>query len=549
MCQPLEHQERCLIPPSPELRERMKDELERLQEVLSLSGPEIHMGEAKRPGLNDGLIIPGDQFPLGTPLEVVRSAAAERAPLRGLVRVIVVLVDFADRQMSPQHDAAHFRDLFFSRGKLQHGSVREYFAQVSHGLVDIGGEVVGPYRLPLRLEQYANGESGTGAATPNARTMARAAAEAANGAVNFRPYDNDGNGYVDAFIVIHAGPGGEQTGSGGDIWSHKWVLPNGAYNADGTRIYAYLTIPEDARIGVACHELGHLLFGWPDLYDTDGSSEGLGTWCLMAGGSWNGDGDIPAHPSAWCKARQGWISVVNQTRNATLSIPDVKDGHVAYRLWKDGAQGKEYFLVENRRRRQFDSRLPGDGLLVYHVDETTDSNADERRPLVALLQADGREDLNRALNRGDSGDPFPGSTRKRELSTTTSPSTKSNAGVATGVAIQEIAQSGTAITARVAVRAAAARPPRRGLPWFRIPETAGALPGQFASRRDALITELLELYSTNGDDGASDESTAPDEEWVQVVEQRLEAIEAALDLRSSGLAAPGFEEAEDPSQV
>ena len=30
-----------------------------------------------------------------------------------------------------------------------------------------------------------------------------------------------------------------------------------------------------------------------------GCQEGIGNWCLMAGGSWNGGGDIPAHPSAW----------------------------------------------------------------------------------------------------------------------------------------------------------------------------------------------------------------------------------------------------------
>ena len=72
-----------------------------------------------------------------------------------------------------------------------------------------------------------------------------------------------------------------------------------------TKIYAYLTVPEDCRIGVCAHELGHLLFGFPDLYDTDYTSEGVGNWCLMGGGSWNGGGDIPAHPSAWCKVEPG----------------------------------------------------------------------------------------------------------------------------------------------------------------------------------------------------------------------------------------------------
>ena len=148
--------------------------------------------------------------------------------------------------------------------------------------------------------------------------------------MNFAPYDNDRNGFVDAFIVVHAAPGAEATGNENHTWSHKWVLTGSAYNADGTKIFGYLTIPEDCKIGVCAHELGHLLFGWPDLYDTDGSSEGLGNWCLMGGGSWNGNGDIPSHPSAWCKANQGWVSVVNRTTNGVVTIKDVKTGRQVY---------------------------------------------------------------------------------------------------------------------------------------------------------------------------------------------------------------------------
>ena len=36
-----------------------------------------------------------------------------------------------------------------------------------------------------------------------------------------------------------------------------------------------------------------------DRNDDDGASQGIGNWCLMAGGSWNGwAGDTPAHMSA-----------------------------------------------------------------------------------------------------------------------------------------------------------------------------------------------------------------------------------------------------------
>ena len=101
----------------------------------------------------------------------------------------------------------HFRDLFFSTGKIPTGSVREYFTEVAHGLMTLDGEVVGPYRLPRTLAEYAGGKAGTDNPEPNARTMARDAAVLANADVDFAPYDNDGNGFVDAFIVVHAGSG------------------------------------------------------------------------------------------------------------------------------------------------------------------------------------------------------------------------------------------------------------------------------------------------------------------------------------------------------
>ena len=107
---------RCLVAPAPELRDRLKDDLEAARATLEpFTASLLQLREPRAMGFNDGLIIPGNQFPPGTPADVVRSVAAERAPLRGAVRVIVVLVDFPDRAMAPGA-RQHFQDLFFSSG-------------------------------------------------------------------------------------------------------------------------------------------------------------------------------------------------------------------------------------------------------------------------------------------------------------------------------------------------------------------------------------------------------------------------------------------------
>jgi immune inhibitor A len=271
--------------------------------------------------------------------------------------------------------AQHFKDLFFSTSKIPTGSVTEYYTDVSGGKIALGGEVVGPFRMPQKLSDYAHGKSGFGNVAPNLQTLAADALAAADSHINLGPYDNDGNGMVDAFIVVHAGGGAEVSGNRNDIWSAKWNLPR-EVSVDGVKVFGFLTIPEDAKIGVCAHELGHLVFGWPDLYDIDSpengiigvESAGIGNWCLMAGGSWgrlpgNPAGTTPCHPSAWCKEKQGWVTTVTETANRAISLGDVKTTREVHRLWTNGdTTSKEYFLIENRQLAGFDRSLPGPGL-------------------------------------------------------------------------------------------------------------------------------------------------------------------------------------------
>ncbi|KAH8647929.1 immune inhibitor A peptidase M6-domain-containing protein, partial [Xylariales sp. PMI_506] len=352
--------------------------------------------------------------------------------------------------------ADRFRELFFSTGKIATGSVTEYYTNVSGGKISMEGEVVGPFRMPRKMKDYAHGASGfqNNVAEPNIRTLGGDALAAATGKIKLAPYDNDHNGYVDAFVVVHAGRGAETDRDPNKIWSVKWNIPSET-TVDGVKVWAFLTIPEDAYIGVCCHELGHLVFGWPDLYDVDYSSEGIGNWCLMAGGSWGGSpaGTKPCHPSAWCKVSQGWVNLINETSNHSLSLQDVKDGHEVHRLWKDGdASSKEYFLIENRQQTGFDQYMPGNGLLVWHVDDNMPDNTNERHYKVALMQADGLNQLSTSsAGRGDPGDPFPGSTNNTSFNVASKPNSLDYNNQDSQVTITNISSSKEVMTMDVTV--------------------------------------------------------------------------------------------------
>jgi immune inhibitor A len=211
----------------------------------------------------------------------------------------------------------------------------------------------------------------------------------------------------------------------------------------------YFMAPEDGKVGVMAHELGHLLLQLPDLYDTDYSSAGTGSWDLMAAGSWNGGGDRPAHPTAWCKLRAGWVTPIEVFGGEQdITLDPYSSAAQVVKLPVGNAAATEYFLLSNRQQSGYDDLLPGAGLLIEHCDDSRANNTDESHYLVDIEQADGLRDLNLNANRGDAGDVFPagGNTTFDAGST---PASTSYSGSDSEVAVTAITVNGTQVTAHV----------------------------------------------------------------------------------------------------
>ena len=325
---------------------------------------------------------------------------------------------------------------------------------------------------------------------------------AADAAVNFATLDTDNNGDLstDELHVVIILAGAEAAYGDGcnmhKVWGHKWgVWMVDVPVVDGKTVgHSYMMMGEMdcsgstppghmATIGTIAHELGHDMgSGVPDLYDTNGGSSGIGAWGLQGVGSWNSwdtglAGTHPAHSSAWEKWLMGLLTPARVTTSALVSLDAVETstsashGVVQVLDNPDGVQiggGGEYFLLENRQLVGYDKGLPGEGLLIWHIDETTNSNADQgteppgHRRLVVLVQADGKYDLecftNDHCNGGDSGDPWRNSVLG--LRPTGTPNSALWSGEPSNVTVNAVSLSGLIMTAFVQPPAG---PPRRSL--------------------------------------------------------------------------------------
>jgi M6 family metalloprotease-like protein len=365
------------------------------------------------------------------PRELVEQGAA----LSGRLRIPVIPVHYADVDI-PFHQLDLERRLFGqSRGDTM--SLADYWDEVSGGLLKVEGEVAPWVTLAKPARHYLPPEQHGWSSFGRITELREEALGATLGRIDFTQFDNDGpdgipnsgddDGFVDFIAIVFAVkcPG---DGRAGGIWPHRAAMPpfrTSSIGANGApiQIADYVVLPVldpvscgPMRVGVLAHETGHAL-GMPDLYDYDGSSQGIGAWGLMGTGS-HATEHSPAHLGAWEKEQLGWVTVASLTgADSTIALAPVQLSRTVYRAQGTGA---EYLLFENRQRIGSDRFLAGQGLLVWSIDperaELGAWNSDERRAAVGILEADGAGDLARG-RRADSGDTYPGRTGRRTFNT------------------------------------------------------------------------------------------------------------------------------------
>ncbi len=374
-----------------------------------------------------------------------RGLLTGRRVSEGKVKGLTVLVEFTD--VTTDITKAEVEALLNGNNYRENGnfcSVREYFRLMSGGKLDYTNVVVGPVKLSHHRSYYQY------------HLLVKEALDKAVNqfGINLSDFDSNGDGIIDAVNFMYAG----RTVYGGpgsdNLWPHNSVIKL-YYGNVRTHFYMLTSLGRhrvDLSIGTFCHETGHLLCRWPDLYDygrRDGDSEksaGIGRYCLMGSGNHLNYGRTPSPVCAYLRDLVDWTK--QEILLNTSDLYEARHGDYGTILRYQTDKPNEYFLIENRTQLGLDAYLPDSGLAVYHCD-TLGSNewqggTPERHYQCGLLQADGHLDLENNRNVGDAGDLF-GQVRGVALSNRTIPSSEEWDRSDSGLSIANITAPGEMI--------------------------------------------------------------------------------------------------------
>lgn len=364
-------------------------------------------------------------------------------------------------------------------------TVTTYYSEISSGRLTVTGDVILRGIRVTSKDTFYSGGPGCKGLCPSANIPALISELIlhADSTVDFSKYVDTATGFVPAIVILDPQLGAEcyqvYPKAANSIWAHRYSLSGwAAYLQKGSgsivtrdqwpghpgkyvMIDDYIiqggqggdsgcTPGELAPIGTVTHETGHL-FGLPDLYDTSLLTEGLGHWDLMSSGNERLP-YRPAHMSAWSLSFLGWVSEVPVTTAQTVTTGPIEVSDTAFVVPIAGTPDNEFFLLENRQRIGADSLIHGPGLMIYHVDTVLMNQRLFNNEVNALLphalwilEAAGDTGLNCTYpapcnDRGDAGDPFPGSSNNTTLGGGTKPAALTNAGAFAGVVIDSIHQ-------------------------------------------------------------------------------------------------------------
>jgi M6 family metalloprotease-like protein len=315
---------------------------------------------------------------------------------KGSPKFIVIMVyTSSSKSYQANNTKSELSALLNESGYSKHGnfgSIRDYYVEQSNGAFTPTFDVYGPVQISL---------SGTIKATDD-NTILSAALNAA-GISDFSQYSLDGQ-YLNGVIIMT--PGTDTDGKGSTYENVSYYAKGGNYT-----VANYIIAPELGSgssylldgMGTITHEFGHLL-GLMDHYVAYNATNGTALtptyWDVMDVGCYNGTytsdsgnvyGTHVPNFSAFERQSLGWLTPTELSTTDGIYAVDSIQSNTAYTV--STSNNDEWFLIENRQQKGWDSELPGHGLLVWHIDydenawEQDEVNSDAAHQRVDIEEA------------------------------------------------------------------------------------------------------------------------------------------------------------------
>lgn len=445
-----------------------KSQARRLRRAAITGGP-VHEGVVRTFGPNQGLL-------------------EGRVLSTGEVKGLTILVNFQD--VSSTVTRADVEELLNGENYTRNGTIcsaREYFLRVSSDKLDYTNVVVGPYMLSRNRQFYVN------------NLLVEEALQLAVGdGLDLEQFDSRNENIVDALNILYAG----RTQYNGDLWPHNHHIDL-RFGATRTDLYLLTSLGRtaaDLSIGTFCHENGHLLCRFPDMYDygeRDGDnvvSAGIGNYCLMGSGNHLDFGRSPSPVCSYLRDLAGWCD--NEIDLVTAGPYEAEHGQYNTVMKYRTTKPNEYFLVENRSKMGLDRGSAASGLAVYHCDFLGSNELQQGSATAhyqcALLQADGHRDLELNANQGDGSDLF-GETGGVALSSESTPHSREWDGRDSGLVISSIGQPGQTVSFTVGQGAPALTAAGQARPMAAIPDNVASGVASTISIAEAGTVEQIKV--------------------------------------------------------
>lgn len=338
-----------------------------------------------------------DRFPYVVSVQGVRNF--------GTSRLLVIPARFHNGAPMPLTSAELQQQLF---GGSSGGPINQAFSLASGGAFRLKGQVT-----PWVQTTVSSSLAGPGIYGPTLQDdYVIEALLGVEDEVDFGLFDNDGpdglpnsgddDGVVDGGIAVMNSDHNRYCDNGAGQGPHPFARLSWRMNGERYQTYdpsakggmievgAYTLLSaigcggQTVGAHVLAHELGHLFFGLPDIYHQLGGSATqvwatrrwvAGCWELMAAGSWGCGTGAPTLDyrfntlGAWPRTLLGWSIpvMVDPGQDRTWELHPVGRGGTVLRV--PIKSDDEYLLIEYREAQPGDGKIPGNGVVMFHVAE------------------------------------------------------------------------------------------------------------------------------------------------------------------------------------